>query len=634
MASTGDERPVKRARQACEPCRRKKTRCSGERPICSYCERLGQQCVYATGDSGEEEVGFARQIGYRMSKIEDKLEDLMDCIGRRSAPPRAPSPTAPAPNLQPYPISFQDASLAGTPSAHESDISAVQLYLTYCNAQPLLLFNERTSATSLETRDPEILFAVQALGMRFGGGGLTGGNVIRAGLNIRLASYFMENLRICSPESLKNLETERDERKLCLAAVIMLQNILGFSQRPSQDEGASLHGEFGWGPSSLPHRSQTSMIRGSGDARVDRGIGVTNLQVSEVWAVACNYAESHVGVDAPPPWSPYSDYSIITYRHTDFDSRIPLRYRLHASRFQDHSPVELHQRRDYWAAFLFLQMVYHAIPCLLNHPFLLSMRLRNFRRTMPQSFLRNSFEQLTLHSGWILHFLDLIEMKGFEVSDPTLAHCVAIVATIYLQHSFVEDPAFNQKAQLGFDKCLRFLQAMGLRWPHIDRQVRQLQQLRDSISAGARMSDTDTPSASNHNRKWSVNLQLLWKILVYSHASRTSNPSNDIFGPGLAKDSIEYSRTSSANDMPDPDFALIGSAGISGHKAVAPELVTYPPEQIESPMHVLGSGQTPSSDLYGSVVDPSLGVAGGDTLFLQLQDYGRAFEDWLSLNPT
>ncbi|XHG07820.1 hypothetical protein AWENTII_010951 [Aspergillus wentii] len=405
MASTGDERPVKRARQACEPCRRKKTRCSGERPICSYCERLGQQCVYATGDSGEEEVGFARQIGYRMSKIEDKLEDLMDCIGRRSAPPRAPSPTAPAPNLQPYPISFQDASLAGTPSAHESDISAVQLYLTYCNAQPLLLFNERTSATSLETRDPEILFAVQALGMRFGGGGLTGehtqlqirqktdracqlvmarlaggavelstiqvlcllsildftgGNVIRAGLNIRLASYFMENLRICSPESLKNLETERDERKLCLAAVIMLQNILGFSQRPSQDEGASLHGEFGWGPSSLPHRSQTSMIRGSGDARVDRGIGVTNLQVSEVWAVACNYAESHVGVDAPPPWSPYSDYSIITYRHTDFDSRIPLRYRLHASRFQDHSPVELHQRRDYWAAF---SLFTNGIPC-------------------------------------------------------------------------------------------------------------------------------------------------------------------------------------------------------------------------------------------------------------------------------
>lgn len=76
------------------------------------------------------------------------------------------------PRKSTYLSSFLTALL--TIPRHESDISAVRLYLTYCNAQPLLLFNERTSATSLETRDPEILFAVQALGMRFGGGGLTG----------------------------------------------------------------------------------------------------------------------------------------------------------------------------------------------------------------------------------------------------------------------------------------------------------------------------------------------------------------------------------------------------------------------------------------------------------------------------
>ncbi|UPK97317.1 hypothetical protein LCI18_008252 [Fusarium solani-melongenae] len=41
-----DDRPLKRVRQACQNCRRKKTRCSGERPICAFCARLQQDCHY------------------------------------------------------------------------------------------------------------------------------------------------------------------------------------------------------------------------------------------------------------------------------------------------------------------------------------------------------------------------------------------------------------------------------------------------------------------------------------------------------------------------------------------------------------------------------------------------------------
>lgn len=209
----------------------------------------------------------------------------------------------------------------------------------------------------------------------------------------------------------------------------------------------------------------------SGDSKLDIGINGTSVYTSELWAMASNYAASHVGVDAHPPWSPNSDYTMINFRHCEHESLMPLRFRLHASRFQDHPPAELQAHRDYWSPWLFFQLVWHAVPCLANHPFLLSMRLRNFRRTMPQSFLRNSFEQLTFHSGWVVHFLELIEAKNFEVSDPIIGQCVAIVATIYLQHSFVEDEAFNRKAQTGFEKCLRFLRNMSHRWPHINRQV-------------------------------------------------------------------------------------------------------------------------------------------------------------------
>lgn len=34
--------------------RRKKTRCPGEKPVCSFCARLGQTCVYSGADVVDE----------------------------------------------------------------------------------------------------------------------------------------------------------------------------------------------------------------------------------------------------------------------------------------------------------------------------------------------------------------------------------------------------------------------------------------------------------------------------------------------------------------------------------------------------------------------------------------------------
>ncbi|CAG8947065.1 unnamed protein product [Penicillium salamii] len=569
-------------------------------------------------------------------------------------------------------------------SSHESSEARhpqdAELYLTYCNSQPLLLFPCRSSLASLGKRDIELLLAMEAMGARFKDRGVhskaiqdeigrkteracsmvmmrvaagtvelstiqtlcilsmlefTAGHIIRAGSYTGLAIHFIQHLKKEGFEKLSNLETERDERKLCYISLIMLQNIHGSLQPPEVGDSLnSLAAPGGWN-SLLRTGSTTKAISwgSSGDNKLDIGISGTNVHTSELWALACNYASSHVGVDAHSSWSPRSDYSLINFHHCEHESLMPLRFRLHASRFQDHPPAELQAHRDYWGPWIFFQMVWHAVPCIANHPFLLSMRLRKFRRTMPQSFLRNSFEQLTFHSGWVVHFLELTVSKNFEVSDPTIGQCVAIVATIYLQHSFVEDRAFSKKAQMGFEKCLNFLRNMGRRWPHIDRQVGHLEQLRDTVAPGGLTTDGGAPAASHPHQKWSVNLQLLWKILVYAHASNTSDAAGDIFGPELAKDSVGHSGDHSAGAITERDFSLFGSAGISGHTTVASECVTYPPDQIEDPTQA-GSQTSPTLDISGLPDDPNVDFPGSDTLFLQLQDYGRAFEDWLSINPS
>ena len=38
-----------RVAHACEPCRQRKTKCSGERPVCQHCQDFKLTCVYADG---------------------------------------------------------------------------------------------------------------------------------------------------------------------------------------------------------------------------------------------------------------------------------------------------------------------------------------------------------------------------------------------------------------------------------------------------------------------------------------------------------------------------------------------------------------------------------------------------------
>lgn len=80
---------VRRARQACGPCRRKKARCPGEKPVCSLCQRLGQRCSYGSQSTSGPGTGSARRLdephdegqaegagSQRLQRIERRLEEM------------------------------------------------------------------------------------------------------------------------------------------------------------------------------------------------------------------------------------------------------------------------------------------------------------------------------------------------------------------------------------------------------------------------------------------------------------------------------------------------------------------------------------------------------------------------------
>lgn len=57
-------------------------------------------------------------------------------------------------------------------SGHSSEPSNAELFLTFCNSQPLPLFAQGVSLASLRSRDPELLLAMEAHCIRFRGLGI------------------------------------------------------------------------------------------------------------------------------------------------------------------------------------------------------------------------------------------------------------------------------------------------------------------------------------------------------------------------------------------------------------------------------------------------------------------------------
>ncbi|KAK1993254.1 hypothetical protein LX36DRAFT_684401 [Colletotrichum falcatum] len=526
-------------------------------------------------------------------------------------------------------------------------------YLLWFHGQPITLFDEDEFLPSLSSRDPELILALQALVLRFPPGSLTqqlsrrldektrearqmvmnrvaegrvelstlqslcllsvfdfsSGNTTQSGVSLTLASHLAHSIPpSASPANAK-------ERNYCLRSIFVLQHLQGCLVPAPLGPAPCCH---------LPEPLQHA-------AAPEKDISAVAADFCVVWRMARAYAASPVAPDSPPPWDARSDYARVLQCHHDMDGRAPQRFRFAANRIDRKSPAELAARRRFWMPFLFIQFVHEAVPCLLNHPFLLSLRLRHVRRTMPVHFIQQSFESLGRTAGWVVFFLDVLERAALEAPDPVVAHCVVVVATIHLQHSFVRDPALRGKAEAGFDKCVRFLTRTGTIWPCVANMADNLKKLRDSVVTEP---TPDPGDGGPPKRSFSIDARLLRDLLIYDRAGRPdAGRDQSVFGATLRSDARDHHllpTTTAAEDA--ADFDLVGSAGISAHKAVPDSAAVYAPEDegaAPAPASLPGVAAPSFEDIFFEGAGPFGDLAGG---FIEANDYGRAIDEWLYLD--
>ncbi|KAI0968388.1 putative C6 transcription factor [Xylaria arbuscula] len=68
---------------ACEPCRRLKSKCDGERPSCRRCRNKGQECIYELPQDAISRSSARKEIANRLQRENDELRQLFHDISRR-----------------------------------------------------------------------------------------------------------------------------------------------------------------------------------------------------------------------------------------------------------------------------------------------------------------------------------------------------------------------------------------------------------------------------------------------------------------------------------------------------------------------------------------------------------------------
>ena len=265
----------------------------------------------------------------------------------------------------------------------------------------------------------------------------------------------------------------REERRRCFWSICLLKRLHG-------GELANLGFPNGGGPPfpespdrpALPFSPENATDASRSTDLQDQGIIAYVVILSEVFAKTAGYVRRHGKPSSVPPWSSQSEYSEILALQMDLETRMPYTHRFKPAKLSERTPDQLEANRDYWGPWFLNQFLYHTNLCLLNHPLLLSLSLRNFRSSIPEIFLQHSSDLISSHTTWIVYFIDYFEEKSFIVSDSLLGYGAAVVATIELQLSFTENPTIREEKRERFDKCVRFVQGIGHKWPHMARMVR------------------------------------------------------------------------------------------------------------------------------------------------------------------
>ncbi|EWY92139.1 hypothetical protein FOYG_09034 [Fusarium oxysporum NRRL 32931] len=503
MVSPGQRHIEKRIRIACDWCRRKKTRCPGERPACSACIRAGRDCLYSrrpSNSSGSDQP--PAQLATSMHSPDE--------------------------------LALEAQAVASDSSRREPAIlsdKAIELYFKHVHRQPLWLFDrEDLSRDGIKSEDivlavlasvsphlspcpepPTYSAACRDAIMAGIARGAVQFSTIQSLCLLTLVNFlagetqlgslhlsFSRNLFRCAGSS---IPTHCVAASRLSESLHLLEQIYGLRApeiRPFT--GKECHGT-GTPSHQLDRDAKTTTSPESCGEAVDDVWTIYAVEMSSIWAQVKDYISRYLDGCDVPPWSPESDYTHIGYALVELEVHFPNAHRFNSVRIWEKSIEELQERRHFYAPWISFQLAYHTARCTLNHPFLHSSRLRKHpAQATPTTFWKACIEKAWLHSNWIAQMIQMLMNKGFETFDPFCALSAAVACSVNLVFCHAVDKRLRYTAQANLEVCTRFIQQRGKHWSLyalLQSKVEALASSADAVSEWIHSSPTISIDASS-----------------------------------------------------------------------------------------------------------------------------------------
>ncbi|KAE8142486.1 hypothetical protein BDV38DRAFT_294359 [Aspergillus pseudotamarii] len=618
-----------RTRHACLNCRRKKTRCPGEKPACSNCVRLKQSCTYIAAN-----FSLTRQQD-RLAHLEKKIDLILNGGERRVSPqqldqdaPKTFVKPSEAPSKAPLndrpnettrhsnqtnsyqsqpgpsyvrtevpPVEFQPANLEIPQS---TIVKAIDLYFELFHRQPIWCF-DREDIENYSQISLEVAYSILELTSRFSRQRDQSGygDSARCSIMLRIANGTVEletieclcllsysafidsdwclgqfylglGFQLCRSARIdRGLTSVAESPPAAERKKRLLWSLQSLEQFFSESEGILGTAPEVWRSFYVSTSADSAFPRDAGSSSSDIGIWSYAAYFGWVWSRVREYVSECFHNKMTEPWRLDSMYAKVLADMTEIENQVPWRHRYDSAKFYERRAEEISLNRDYWIPWIKLQFTWHASLIVLNHPFLYIVASQHQPNlAIPNTFWRKSSELVLLHATWIVRMIDMILEKQIRLADPFYGHSAAIAATVHLYFCCAADPRLKQKSKTDFVKCKSFLKSFAWFSPACEALLQSLDKMTQIASGSDRLDDDWAPS------KIYLSIPLMWGILQFNVPSShgVSSKSAALLHSSLAStpcsEETEQSQTLEISVTASPPQVMVDPA--VGHNASLP----------------------------------------------------------------
>ncbi|RYO82597.1 hypothetical protein DL766_000189 [Monosporascus sp. MC13-8B] len=312
------------------------------------------------------------------------------------------------------------------------------------------------------------------------------------------------------------------------------------------------------------------------------GIWNTSVHLAWVWSQVRKYVSNCSQNILKEPWRHDSMYAKVLSDFMETENMIPMCHRYDSAKFYKRKVEELRVNRDYWAPWLKEQFMYHAIPTVLNHPFLYIVGAQhNPNLAIPNTFWRRSSELALLHATWIVRMIDMVVEKEVPLTDPFFGHVAAIAATVHLYYCCSAATRLRYKSNTDFAKCKRFLKGFtssSAACGALDRSLAKMTRM----AAGPESMDVEDWMPS----KIYLSVPLMWEILQFSFTEDSPKASfggllDNSLAPTVAHEVVDESSTLEIIVATSPEITIDTADG--GQEAPTLPFKGFVPSSRNSP---------------------------------------------------